>query len=249
MRLNSLILGPAALLLAACSDGASTPNSAGGLARSEVEAIVKDYLVQHPEVLEQALASLEQKQRADHWTAITQTDDPSLGPKNAPITLVEYFDYNCGFCKGANKWVFDELENKRKDVRVVFKEYPILRQSSLTAAQAALAANRQGKYKEMHLALMHSRALSQTGADGNEDPAKTMTEIERLAKIHGVDFTRLKKDMADPELEKIIKRSYAEADAAQIKGTPGFYINGEFVDGFNQARLEELISKARANKK
>ncbi|MEZ5936668.1 MAG: thioredoxin domain-containing protein [Hyphomonadaceae bacterium] len=252
MRLVTSIAALACLALTACSAGKETaaPDSTDRMARSEVEAIVKDYLIKNPDVLAEAMAEVDKLKRSQRFSQlVSEKEDPTLGPKDAPITIVEYFDYNCPYCHAANKWVLDELDSKQGDVRVVFKEFPILRQSSLAAAMAALAANRQGKYREMHVALMNSRKLSVAGDDGREDPDATQAEIMRIAKSIGLNMNKFEKDMADPEFTKVLQRIYAEAEEAGIEGTPGFYINGEFIEQFNEPRLDATIEKVRREAK
>ena len=155
-RWRGLPLLAALALLAACS-AQSAPDSVDRMARSEVEAIVREYLVSNPEALAAGLEALQKQEQAKLFARLaSHPDDPSLGPKDAPVTIVEFFDYNCGYCRVANDWVFDTIDDRSGDVRVIFKEYPILAESSILAARAALAAHRQGKYREMHVALMTS---------------------------------------------------------------------------------------------
>lgn len=231
IRASLLLALPVVLALGACSQ--KTPDSVDRMARSEVEAIVKDYLLQNPEVLADALVEL-QKRESDKLFAnlVSHPDDPSLGPDNAKITIVEFFDYNCGYCKSANDWVFQEVDAREGDVRVIFKEYPILAQSSLTASKAALAADRQGKYREMHTALMKSRDLS----------PETITKI---ATSIGLDMARFNKDMESDKAMEHVQRIHAEAEEAQVQGTPGFFINGKFLNGFDKDQLTKMVEDER----
>ncbi len=237
MRISAPLTALAlALSLSACS-GASNdiaaPDAVDRMARAEVEAIVKDYLINNPEVVSEVLSELGAHERRKTFdTLIAHGQDPSLGPKDAPITVVEFFDYNCGYCKAANEWVLKQVDGRGNDVRVVFKEYPILRETSLEAAKAALAAHKQGKYREMHSALMHAGDLS------NEN-------IEKIAKSAGLNIDRMKKDMASAEFQRHFETVYREAEAAGVEGTPGFFINGEFVNGFNEASLDRILKEAR----
>jgi protein-disulfide isomerase len=225
-----------ALSLAACSGAnneTAAPDAVDRMARAEVEAIVKDYLVNNPEVVAEIIESLGAHERNKTFDSLVSHGlDPELGPKDAPITIVEFFDYNCGYCKSANEWVLKQLDDRRNDVRVVFKEYPILRETSLEAAKAALAANKQGKYREMHSALMHAGDLS------NEN-------IEKIAKSVGLNIDRMKKDMESAEFQRHFENVYRESEAAGVEGTPGFFINGEFVNGFNEAALERILKEQR----
>jgi protein-disulfide isomerase len=231
IRKSVLLALPLALALSACSQ--KTPDSVDRMARSEVEAIVKDYLLEHPEVLADALVQLQKHESGKLFTTlISNPDDPALGPDNAKITIVEFFDYNCGYCKAANDWVFEEVDAREGDVRVIFKEYPILAQSSLTAAKAALAADRQGKYREMHMALMRTKDLSPEG-------------IAKIATSIGLKMDQFNKDMESDRAMEHVQRIHAEAEEAQVSGTPGFFINGQFVNGFDKALLTKIIEDAR----
>ena len=236
MRLPVFAAALLALALGGCGAATKTPDSVSRMARADVEAIVKDYLLEHPEVVRDAMDELARRQQKDLVAKLASNPaDPRVGPDDAPITIVEFFDYNCGYCRAANSWVFAEIDNKRRDVKVIFKEFPILKETSLAAAKAALAADKQGKYREMHLALMHSKDLSDEG-------------IEKTAQSVGLDIARWKKDMADPKIEKHIAGVYGEAEMAKVEGTPGFFVNGEFFNGFNEQKLQELIDAARAKK-
>ncbi len=222
---------PVLAALAGCSQG--TPDSVDRMARSEVEAIIKEYLVTNPEVLADALVEL-QKREGDKLFAklVSSPDDPALGPKDAPITIVEFFDYNCGYCKAANDWVFEEVDAREGDIRVIFKEYPILAQSSLTSAKAALAADKQGKYREMHVALMKAKDLSPES-------------ITKIATSIGLNIERFNKDMESDKAMEHVQRIHAEAEEAQVQGTPGFFINGKFVNGFDKDLLTKMIEDER----
>ncbi len=218
--------------LVGCSPSGA-PGEIDRMARSEVEAIVKDYLVSNPAVLQEALAevhSLERRQTFDQLLA--EPGDPTIGPADAPITIVEFFDYNCGFCKQANDWLFEQVDDRRGDIRVVFKEYPILAQSSLEASKAAIAADRQGKYREMHIALMKAPEL-------NEE------RIQTISKSIGLDEDQFAKDLADPSVLELVQRIYAEAEAVGVEGTPGFFVNGAFHNGFRVETMQALLADAR----
>jgi protein-disulfide isomerase len=250
--MRSMILCAAALTLAACSgqkQAAAAPDAVDRMPRAEVEAIVKDYLLKNPEVLVEAFTELDRRQQqASFEKLISHDNDPSIGSKNAPVTIVEFFDYNCGYCKAANDWVMKEASSKNGEVRVVFKEFPILRESSNLAAKAALAAHKQGKYREMHIALMKSKALAPV-KDGKEDLDGTLSEIERVAKSVGLDVARLKKDMESDALASQIDDVHREAAAAGVEATPGFFVNGQMLQGFNEEQLDKMITKARDQKK
>ncbi len=144
-----------AIGLAACSQGGKAvkaPDSVERMSRAEVEAIVKDMFLKEPEFLEQVVAKLDENKSAaqakaaeEGWAKLAKNEagDPSLGPKNAPITIVEFTDYNCGFCKHAVEWVMNQVDDRRGDIRLVVKESAVRGTNSEMAAAAALAAQKQ----------------------------------------------------------------------------------------------------------
>ena len=134
------------------------------------------------------------------------------------VTVVEFFDYNCGYCKRSLPDVLKLIETD-KDVKLVIKEFPILGPGSLVAAKAAVAARRQGKYWEFHLALM------------NEKGAIDEARVFEVAKTVGLDGAKLRRDMEDPEIAKIIARNHTTAEALGIQGTPAFVIDQTLVPG------------------
>ena len=240
MRFFLLVGASFILSLSACSGGKSevkAPDAINRMPRAEVEAIVKDYLVKNPEVLAEAFSELNRREEVKTFTRlINEKDDPAIGPANAPITIVEFFDYNCGYCKAANPWVFEQLASKKNDVRVIFKEYPVLAESSHLASTAALAAAKQGKYREMHLTMMKSHDFSPENVD-------------KMAASVGLDLNKMHNDMKSEEVGEHITRVLTEGEQANVKGTPGFFINGVFLDGYSQAQLQQLVDDARAKKK
>lgn len=249
MRLTIVLCGAFALL-AACSGGqtqeaaapAPAPDAIDRMEKAEVEAIVKEYLVREPEVLIAAFAELEKREAAIKvakaermWPELIKAKgDPVLGNPKAPITIVEFTDYNCGFCKSATPWVMDQVDNRRSDVRVIIKESAVRGANSDLAARAALAADRQGKYRDMHIALMKVPAN-----------AYSPELIERIGKSVGLDTERMKRDMEDKALHDIVAQHVTEFDQAGLDGTPGFFVNGKYVAGFDRESLEALIAEAR----
>ena len=149
--------------IAACSQA-----GAADMDRKQVEEVVKEYLLENPEIIRDAMIALEAKEEMAALGAVktrvfNDSRDPTVGPKNAKVTIVEFFDYNCGFCKKSTDWLTEVIEGNRDDVRVIFKELPLLdgrSKTSRTAARAALAAAEQGKYWDMHVALMEQRGLT-----------------------------------------------------------------------------------------
>ena len=162
--------------------------------------------------------------------------DPSdavTGNPNGDVTLVEFFDYRCGYCKQVAGAVAAAVSEDGK-VRLVHKQLPILGPASVLAARAAVAAQSQGKYALFHDALMaERRQLDEAG-------------LVDLAKRVGLDGDRLRRDMMSPETEARIQKSVTLAQSLDIRGTPAFVIGGELIPGaVDAATLKGLIAKAR----
>lgn len=201
--------------------------------QAEIRAVVRDYLVRNPDVLREALDALEARATAERWQTIkADPRDFSIGRADAPIVIVEFFDYRCPYCHAAFEWVND-LVNTRRDVRVVFKEFPILSEQSVEAARAAIASIPQGRYFAFHRELMASRG------------ELTSETIDAIARGVGIDVARMRRAMESPEITALLQDNQARAYEYSIGGTPGFVINGEPVPGgFNRERLEERLRQA-----
>jgi len=235
----------AALLMSSCAQAKQTTE----LSKSEIEQIVKDYLIANPEVIVEAMEALQQKEqlaevektrnaiKSAKDALINDPRDVSIGPKDAKVTIVEFFDYNCGYCKRATPWVEDILEKHKGDVRIIFKELPILESRTKTsrpAAKAALAAARQGKYSAMHFALMKEKRL-------------TADSIRNVAERVGLNMKKFDADMADPSIETHIDDTLNLATRLPaLTGTPFFVINEDYVSGADTRRLEQLLDAALA---
>jgi protein-disulfide isomerase len=215
------------------------------LSREAVEQIVRDYLIRHPEVVGNALRALEQqrevaeRQRRAEALRTYQKDltrDPAApvaGNPDGDVTVVEFFDYRCGFCKTVLPTVQQLLREDPK-VRVVYKELPILGPDSLLASRAALAARTQGKYAALHDALMAAR-----------EPLTRPTILD-IARRAGLDAGRLDKDMEAPEILAQIRRNHELAEKIGINGTPAFVIGAELAPGaLDLATLKRLVDQAR----
>lgn len=209
--------------------------------RSEIEQIVKEYLAENPEIIHEALVKIARQieideQREAQQTLVDSKDalvndsrDYTIGSKNAELTIVEFFDYRCGYCKASRSWVLDLPKKYKNRIRIVFKEFPILSAESEQAALAALAAGKQGKYNEMHLALMESRS------------AFTKTDITRIAKKVGVNVKQMEQDMDSISLRQHLSDNRALAGRIGSRSTPTYIIGDEIVQGFNRPRLDALI--------
>jgi protein-disulfide isomerase len=224
----------AAVLAAAGFSFMATPASAlSDKDRPEIEAIIKDYIVSHPEVIGEALEALQKKQEAQAASAQSTTiaanrkvifDSPlaaTYGNPKGDVTLVEFFDYNCSYCKHALNDVM-KLVSDDPNLKVVFKELPILAESSLTSAKIAAAVRMQdsgGKYIEFHKRLLGGRGEA------------TKERALAAAKEAGFDVARIQKDMESDEVKKALSESKAIAQALNINGTPTFVLGNEMVVG------------------
>ncbi len=232
----ALILA-ATLSAASCaSEAGPAPAAAGALSPAEQEAVralVRDTLIRNPEILMEAQAALTRKDQEAAAAQLAAHDkDFSLGPENASITIVEFFDYRCPYCHAATEWVW-KTAAANPDVRFVFKELPILSPNSELAARAAIASEKQGKYPEFHRALMQAR--------GSLD----QPQIDQVAARIGLDVARLKRDMQDPSIEEHLNKVRSTAQTLGVNGTPAFFVNGRLIAGFAQAELEAAIKAAR----
>jgi len=237
--MKHLLMGAAALSLISFSACAQA-DASGKLDRAEVELIVKEYLLENPEILREAFQALEDKEEKAALNAVRDAvfKDPrdiSIGPKDAKVTIVEFFDYNCGYCKRSTDWLKSVMEKHGDEVRIVFKELPLLdgrTKTSRNAAKVALAAARQGKYSTIHFSLMKERSL-------------TPERVMQIAEKAGLDMDKLEKDMKDEALERQINDTIILAQRIPaLTGTPYFLINDEQVSGANTPELDRLLKAA-----
>ncbi len=211
----------------------------------DIEKIVHDYLLKHPEVLIEAMQELDKKQAAsdrqkqdgaiaaNRAAIFNDADSYVAGNPKGDVTIVEFFDYQCGYCKRSFGPLMDTLK-KDGNIRLVLKEFPILGEELVTATRAAVASMKQGKYFEFHQALFHHKGQL------------TDEAIMQAAADVGLDTARLKRDMNDAKIKKLITRNYELADALAIKGTPGFIIGGKLIAGaLDKDELVAAIKDAR----
>ncbi len=213
-----------------------------------MRALVRQTLIENPEILAEAMQALQVKrageaeamQKAairDNRSALVHADDPFLGPKAAKVAVVEFFDYNCGYCRAA----FPDLQATLKanpDARIVIKDLPVLGPESVAASRLALAARKQGKYVEFHTALMATRARI--------DEATALT----VAKTVGLDLDKLKADAKGKEVDDTLARNHALAEALGITGTPSFVIGETLIPGKVSAEvLGQALAEARKTAK
>lgn len=232
----ALFLAAALSIIGCTSDAETAPEAARALTAAEqdaVRALVRDTLVRNPEILIEAQEALAKRDRDSAVAQLAAHDkDFSLGPENAKVTIVEFFDYRCPYCHAATDWVW-KTAAANPDVRFVFKELPILSPTSELAARAAIASEKQGKYPEFHRALMQAR--------GSLEQA----QIDQVAASVGLDVARLKRDMQDPSIEEHLNRVRATAQSLGVNGTPAFFVNGRLISGFAEGELEAAIKTAR----
>jgi protein-disulfide isomerase len=226
---------------------AATASDISAEQRQAFEAIIRDYLVKHPEVIKEAMEELERRQAVEAQAATKRkiseraeeifrsSGDLVLGNPKGKVTVVEFFDYNCGYCKRAIPEV-EKLIHSDKEVRVVIKEFPILGPGSVFAAKAALASRSQGKYNEFHQAL--------TDFDGVKDETRVMQVAEQV----GLDLEKLKTDMESKAVTDVIGRNYSLAESLSINGTPSFIIDEALEPGYVQYDvLARHVSEVKQN--
>jgi protein-disulfide isomerase len=228
------------------ADEFSTPQ------RGEIERIVRDYLVSHPEVLQEAMAELEKRQTAaeaeKHIQAVKQHaqalfSSPRqvvLGNPQGNVTFVEFFDYNCGYCKNAMSDMLTLLKNDPK-LKIVLKEFPVLGPGSVEAAQVAVAVRMQDKSGQKYLEF-HKELL---GGRGQADKARALA----VAKNVGMDMGRLEKDLNSAEIKATMEENFKLAEALGLNGTPSYVIGNDVVVGaIGLPGLQEKINTARCGK-
>ncbi|MBS0180978.1 MAG: DsbA family protein [Nitrospira sp.] len=238
-----VILTALVVLLSGCATKGKETKSAS-VSQEPTDAVIERYIRAHPEVIEQSLQGLLAKREAElkerHKAALATKQNellhdpasPVSGNPKGEITLVEFYDYRCGFCKKAASAV-TELQKQDSRVRVVYKDFPILGEPSELAAKAALASQAQGKHQAFHEALLASHA----------DMSKAA--ILKIAVNVGLDPKRLEADMADPKWQAVIDKNRALARDLGISGTPGFIVGDELVRGWLDLKgLKELIARA-----
>jgi protein-disulfide isomerase len=219
-----------------------------GMSQDEFDRRVQDYLMRNPEVIVQAVQGLQARQQRAELTETQQAlkakadeifRDPASpvgGNVQGDVTLVEFFDYNCPYCRKMAPVLID-AEAADPQLRIVFKEFPILGPGSEFAARAALASQRQGRYEAFHHALMAVKEK----VDENV--------VLATAASTGLDLDRLKADMQDPALQATIDRNMALAAALRINGTPGFVVGDQVLRGATELTvLQGLIGQARKPK-
>jgi len=238
MRLAGAAAAALLMLAPAAAQEFSAPQ------KSEIERIIKDYIVSHPEVLQEAIAELDKRQAAAETekaksavasnaeTIFNSSRQVVLGNAKGDVTLVEFFDYNCGFCKRAMADMQELLKDDPK-LKIVLKEFPVLGPGSVEAAKVAVAVRMQDKtgkkYLDFHLKLL--------GGRGQADKARALA----VAKEVGMDMARLDKDMASDEVKVSLEESLKLAETLGLNGTPSYIVGSDVVVG--AVGLDALRSK------
>lgn len=224
---------------------ADAARAAADVPQDEFEQRIRSYLLSHPEVIAEALNRLQTKQEEQDAAAAKSVlkahiadvfqdpDSPVGGNPNGNVTVVEFFDYNCPYCRVMAP-LMENAEAADPQLRIVYKEFPILSPGSVFAAKAALAANKQGKYVAFHRALYQIR--------GQVDERKVL----EVAGTVGLDVARMKADMQDAAIAGMLDKNNKLAQALRITGTPGFVAGDEVRTGATDFKgLQALISKGR----
>lgn len=234
------------LLAAFCTFVPPTQAQTATTDKAAAKQMLREVLEENPEILLEALDNLRKNMESGEVKGSRETlvklrkeleRDPGTfiaGNPKGDVTIVEFFDYRCGYCKRAQP-VIHKLLQQDGGIRLARKEFPILGPDSLIASRAAIAAMDQGKYEPFHEALM--------AAQGTLSESRVM----RIAAENGLDAVRLRKDMDDPKIEKIIKRNHEIAESLGITGTPSFIIGDTLVPGYVEyEQLQRLVAAARS---
>jgi protein-disulfide isomerase len=242
-----------AILLALPAAAPAHAQSFTGDQRSQIERIVKEYLLSHPELLQDVMNELDKRQAMaeaeKHRAAVKENSDAifssprqvTLGNPQGDVTVVEFFDYNCSYCKRAMTDMLDLLKNDGK-LKFVLKEFPVLGEGSVQAAQVGAAVRMQDKtggkkYLEFHQKLLSGR--------GQADKARALA----VAKEVGLDVARIEKDMAGEEVKAALEESFKLAEALGLNGTPSYVVGADVVVGaVGINTLKEKVNAARCGK-
>lgn len=240
-----LRLAAAAAALLVTVPAAFADGSFNDAQKKEIGEIVRQYLMDNPEVLldvSKALEAKQQQQEESQRVSVLQSsadqifrnpNDYVAGNPKGDVTMVEFFDYNCGWCKKGFPEVMTLLE-KDKNLRFVLKEFPIFGGDSDYAAMAAIAAKKQNKYWDLHKALFA------------HEGKVTREVVDEVAAKQGIDVAKLKQDMKDPSVAQELADNHALAQSLAINGTPGFIIDDQVSPGYLPAdNLAQIIDGVR----
>ena len=221
---------------AIAADSSFTPEE-----RKEINQMIRQYLLDNPDIIPEVINILQQRHTAEVLEQLhvpLYEDNVSFvdGNPDGDVTVIEFLDYNCGVCKSSLSTV-EALKKQDPNIRIIYKEYPILKESSVTAAKAVLAAKKQGKYMELHTALLKN--------------TKPLTEklIFKLASEAGIDEQKLAIDMLDPIIERSLRENSSLGQQLNISGTPSFIIGDNIlIGGYRLSTLRQVIAETRSQK-
>jgi len=244
-RAVAALLGLILSALAAISTvGAQEPRPS----KEEIEKIVRDYLLENPEVLAEAFKRLQQRQSAsaatrskqaihDHRQALfADQASPVEGNAQGRVTIVEFFDYRCVHCRNVASTI-DQLVRSNASVRVVYKNFPVLGEPSVLAARAAVAAQQQGGWPKLH------RAMLAFNGDF------TLDTLLALGSSVGLDSAKLKTDMMSPETDRALQANLTLAAALGLDATPSFVIGDRVIRGALSADAFQALVDEEAGKR
>lgn len=216
--------------------------------KEALEKIIRDYLMENPRIIIEAVQGLEQQQRAaeaerarialaENREALeADANDPVMGNPLGDVTVVEFFDYRCPYCRRMIPAMKEVLESD-PGIRWVFKEFPILGPDSLYASRVALAVDKQGAYEAFHMALM---------ADGVD---VTKDNVDRIVDGLSLDKSKYETDLVSAEVEAILAKNHSLAGQLGINGTPAFVVGNTLLPGaVSITQLRQAIQLARDTK-
>lgn len=221
------------------------PASAQEMDEGALRALILETIRQNPEVVMEAIETLQAREEAEKELAATKAlrdqkaalqNDPNapvMGNPDGDITIVEFFDYNCGYCRRVFPAV-QELIGEDKNIRVVLREWPILGEESVFAARASLASRKQGKYEEFHAALMEFQGRASEAV------------VLRVADDLGMDIDQLRADMEGAEIDAHFQASSQLTQALGLNGTPAFVFEDQLVPGaIELEQMQALVEQLR----
>jgi len=234
------------------SSGPATSAASGNasftaLQKNDIRNTVREYLLDNPQVIVEAIEGLQAQQQhsqqqqndgaiaANMEQLVNSRRDPFIGNPDASVTVVEFFDYQCPYCKRMAQDLA-KIAAEDPDVKIIFKEFPVFGRESTLATRAALASAKQGKYAEFHLSIMGLRGAPSENA------------LFRVASRLGMDLDRLRRDMQSPSIETQIQTNLELARQVGVRGTPAFIVGDQLVPGaMSPEQMRQLIAEKRGS--
>lgn len=239
----AVIIAAAAFFLlrsdgSAAADGQTPVDLPAGLERADLEIVIREYILANPEIIPEAMERLQERRMTQMISSIrddleTPFEGAWIGAADADVTVVEFFDYACGFCRTSLPDI-ERLVAEDPNVRVVFRELPILSDESIDAARVSLSAARQREYSDFHRAMF----------DAGRPSAATIASAQNRA---GLDAAQVRRDIADAAIDEELRRNREMAVQLNMNGTPAFVIGNRVLAGaVGYDRLREAVEEARA---